>query len=422
MKTIVHRLAEFGLFAALLGAVFALGPPAEAQKGGGGKPPTPTGLTAVAGVGTVALSWNASTGATNYKVKRSTVSGKSYSVIATPTITGYTDGNVAGGTTYYYVVSAVNQYGESSNSAQVSATPQAAPPDPAIAFNLRANGRPYVMNANGDWPIELAAYRTSPMAFSPNGMRIAFLASDNAPQGRGLYVADRDGQNLVRIRPVDYDSPVVSKVDWALMPDGIERIAYEDVLAGGDFPTVLLTDLAGTELRDLNDSLQYPYGLCSPSFSGDGTKLLVAKYGWPEFVEVRYETLFGFLTEAGRTNHPLASFGAPFTSGSWDITSLSASRTGNKLAISADEYSHNGNNRYNWRADLFVVDLDNPTSALRLTNTSGEWEECPTWSPDDTKIAFSVYSGPIRMIPSGGGAVTSIGTTSGVYPYWRRQP
>lgn len=87
-------------------------------------PAAPTGLTANAGDGRVGLNWNEVSDAEEYKVKRSTTSGGSYTTIATVTSSRYTDRSVQNGTTYYYVVSAVNSAGESSNSEQVSATPQ----------------------------------------------------------------------------------------------------------------------------------------------------------------------------------------------------------------------------------------------------------------------------------------------------------
>ena len=55
------------------------------------------------------MSWNASAGATSYNVKRATVCGGPYTtVVASPTTTSYTDTGLTNGTTYYYVVSAVN--------------------------------------------------------------------------------------------------------------------------------------------------------------------------------------------------------------------------------------------------------------------------------------------------------------------------
>ena len=45
---------------------------------GGSAPPPPTGLTPTAGNAQVALTWNASSGATSYNVKRSTTSGGPY--------------------------------------------------------------------------------------------------------------------------------------------------------------------------------------------------------------------------------------------------------------------------------------------------------------------------------------------------------
>ncbi|MGA7914282.1 MAG: glycoside hydrolase family 44 protein, partial [Candidatus Acidiferrales bacterium] len=89
-------------------------------------PATPTGLQATGGNAQVSLTWNASTGATSYHVKRSTTTGGPFnSTLASPAATNYTDTSVTNGTAYYYVISAVNATGESANSAQVSATPTA---------------------------------------------------------------------------------------------------------------------------------------------------------------------------------------------------------------------------------------------------------------------------------------------------------
>ena len=97
---------------------------------------TPSGLTAIAGNAQVSLSWSATSGATGYHVKRSTISGGSYTQISAPTSNSFTDTGVTNGTTYFYVVSAVNASGESADSAQVSAAPKA--PAPAVPTGLSA--------------------------------------------------------------------------------------------------------------------------------------------------------------------------------------------------------------------------------------------------------------------------------------------
>ncbi|MFH0837869.1 MAG: S-layer homology domain-containing protein, partial [Patescibacteria group bacterium] len=65
------------------------------------------------------LTWDAVSGATSYKVYRSTVSGSYGAAIATPTSGLYADYELALGT-YYYKVSAVNAAGESSLSGEKS--------------------------------------------------------------------------------------------------------------------------------------------------------------------------------------------------------------------------------------------------------------------------------------------------------------
>jgi hypothetical protein len=94
--------------------------------GGGGTttpPAAPTGLLATAGNAQVSLTWSASSGATSYHVKRSTVSGSGYATVASPTSTSFVNTGLTNGATYYYVVSAVNSAGESANSSQASAMP-----------------------------------------------------------------------------------------------------------------------------------------------------------------------------------------------------------------------------------------------------------------------------------------------------------
>jgi beta-glucanase (GH16 family) len=86
-------------------------------------PTAPTGLAAGPGNAKIYLSWDASTsGATGYNVKRSTVSGGSYTTIASPTANSYTDTSASSCATYYYVVSATNAFGESTNSSETTAT------------------------------------------------------------------------------------------------------------------------------------------------------------------------------------------------------------------------------------------------------------------------------------------------------------
>ena len=90
----------------------------------GALPQAPGGLaTAVVSSSQINIAWNVVTNAASYNVKRSATNGGPYAIIATGvTATNYDDTALAGGTIYYYLVSAVNTNGESLNSAQASAT------------------------------------------------------------------------------------------------------------------------------------------------------------------------------------------------------------------------------------------------------------------------------------------------------------
>lgn len=89
-------------------------------------PVAPAGLAATSTALDVAtLTWTPTPGANTYIVKRSRTSGGPYTTVAIGvTGTSFTDTKLIAGTTYYYVISAVNEMGEGANSAQTGvATP-----------------------------------------------------------------------------------------------------------------------------------------------------------------------------------------------------------------------------------------------------------------------------------------------------------
>ena len=93
-------------------------------------PAAPSSLAATAGSGNITLSWTAPANATSFKIKRSTSSSGTYSIIASNVTTApFLDTTYSMGTPYYYYVSAVNNAGESPDSNQATATPTNALPD-----------------------------------------------------------------------------------------------------------------------------------------------------------------------------------------------------------------------------------------------------------------------------------------------------
>lgn len=153
-------------------AVFDLGLTANSGPG------TPTGLMATPGNNQVMLSWTAPGGAvTGYNVYRSTTSGSGYIILAVGTNVSsspFTDTTAVNGTTYYYVVTALNGALESSYSAQAGATPPRA--NEAVAWNgIQASDNNWTLSTSeGNW---LGASTT----FYENGDAATF--DDNSSSG-----------------------------------------------------------------------------------------------------------------------------------------------------------------------------------------------------------------------------------------------
>lgn len=132
------------------------------------RPVTPSGLTALAGTGQVSLDWQDNVDAADlggYAILRSETDGSGYAQIGTSATSDYIDSTVVDGTTYYYVVAAMDTATPavlSLNSAQVNATPGDSTP-PAIPANLTAHGGQVSQTITLDWDdvadSDLAGYK-----------------------------------------------------------------------------------------------------------------------------------------------------------------------------------------------------------------------------------------------------------------------
>jgi hypothetical protein len=111
-----------------------------------GTPSIPDGLTAAPGNSQVALNWLISAGAVSYNLKEANNSNGPFTTIASTTSVTFTNTGLANGASYYYVVSAVNTSGESSNSLVVYAV-LAAP-----LTNLALNKPVFVSSTQSGYP------------------------------------------------------------------------------------------------------------------------------------------------------------------------------------------------------------------------------------------------------------------------------
>jgi hypothetical protein len=178
----------------------------------------PTGLAATAGNTEVNLTWNASTGASSYNVYNSTTNGGPYTEITSVTTPGYTNTGLTNGTTYYYVVTAVNSSGPSGYSNQASATPSA-----SISWsNGYTNMRTIMINSSQvpntnqtNFPvlISLPANTYADLKTTANGGVVT-----NANGYDIIFTSDAAGTIPLAYERESYSGSTGAMIDWVNVP------------------------------------------------------------------------------------------------------------------------------------------------------------------------------------------------------------
>ena len=129
-------------------------------------PPPPANLAATPGNAQATITWSASRSAASYRVKRSTTNGGPYVQIAAPTTTSYVDTSLTNDTIYYFVVSAINSFGESANSAQISVLPVVSNPPPTT-FGTWTNVTPVGVDLSSPLCDQFGNFGTSSVQANP---------------------------------------------------------------------------------------------------------------------------------------------------------------------------------------------------------------------------------------------------------------
>ncbi|HBG06532.1 MAG: hypothetical protein A2075_24910 [Geobacteraceae bacterium GWC2_58_44] len=151
-----------------------------------GLPAPPTGVSAVGGAGQTALAWASVSNATSYNIYYATSPGVTIATgtrIAAAT-NGHLHSGLSAGTTFYYIVTAVNSSGESAPSPQFQGTSDPAPPVPTVpAAPTGVTAAGGSRQATISWPAVTGAtsynvyWSATPGVTSANGTKLANAAS-----------------------------------------------------------------------------------------------------------------------------------------------------------------------------------------------------------------------------------------------------
>lgn len=299
--------------------------------------------------------------------------------------------------------------------AALAAKPPPAPPaDPAIAYEAWTSQgvKLMVMDRDGSNQKVLVNDGYNP-AWSPDGSQVAF--STGSSRTAGIYVINRDGTGLRFVTGTTISASIVQPV-WSPAPvpglGGNEfRLAYRDYLASNGTNELTIVKLDGTDpLQPLQPLDSFDGEANDTAWSASGSMLIFRSSETPNVITLG---TYDFATDT-RTDESLQGALAGGFVGSIAAAHQSETKV---VAFGRRSGEQSG--------DIWIIDLSDPTNPVNVTNTSGQGESAPSFSPDDSEIVF-VGAGGIEAIGVDGTnrrvlAKPNKSTTLG-NPTWRSNP